>query len=212
MCLLDSAIRAVSALCLELAMMRRNVQRRRSVGGWDRAFIGRNCHGPCLVTFFPKNNHQTAPTESLMMATSPLFSATLTTSHPCQTYIRPPSEFILYSDTTNKSSFLSLPLPTSTTCYLPQHNQSPTMLHACSMLQANHILHVPVLEVMGFSCHKDLWGFESALFGILRSTSIFIICSILLPYSLLNISLYVFVFICINTWAVVCNSPVQIST
>ena len=36
-----------------------------------------------------------------MMATSPLFSATLITSHPHWTYIRPPSEFILYSDTTN---------------------------------------------------------------------------------------------------------------
>ena len=91
------------------------------------------CHGPCSVTFFLKNNHYMAPMESLMMATSPLFSATLTTSHPRRTYIGPPSEFFLYSDTTNKSSFLSLPLPTSTMCYLPQHNQSPTMLHTCSM-------------------------------------------------------------------------------
>jgi len=32
------------------------------------------------VMFFPKNNQRTAPTESPMMATSPLFSATLTTS------------------------------------------------------------------------------------------------------------------------------------
>jgi len=91
-----------------------------------------------------------APMESPMMATSPLFSATLTTSHPHQTYIGPPLEFFLYSDTTNKSSFLLLPLPTSTTRYLPQHNQSPTMLHTCSMLQANHIAHAPVFEVMGF--------------------------------------------------------------
>ena len=37
------------------------------------------CHGLCLVTFFLKNNHRTAPTESPMMATSPLFSATFTT-------------------------------------------------------------------------------------------------------------------------------------
>jgi len=35
---------------------------------------------------------------------------------------------------------------------------------------------------MGFGNHKDLRGFESALFGILRSTSLFVICSILLPY------------------------------
>jgi len=70
---------------------------------------------------FQKNNHRMALTEPLMMATSPLFSATLTTSQPRQTYIRPPSEFILYSVTTRKSSSLSLPLPTSTMCYSPQH-------------------------------------------------------------------------------------------
>jgi len=60
-----------------------------------------SCHSPCLVTFFPKDNHRMAPMESPMMATSPLFSATLTTSHPHQTYIGPPLEIILYSDTTN---------------------------------------------------------------------------------------------------------------
>ena len=91
------------------------------------------CHGLCSVTFFPKNNHRMAPMESPMMATLPLFSATFTTSHPHQTYIGPPSEFFLYSDTTNKSSFLSLSLPTSTTHYPLQHNQSPTTLHTCSM-------------------------------------------------------------------------------
>jgi len=122
--------------------------------------------------------------ESPMMATSPFFSATLTTSHPHQTYIGPLSEFILYSDTTNKSSFLSLPFQTSTMRYLPQHNQSPTTLHTHSMLRANHIVHAPVLEVMGFGHHKDLQGFESAPFGILQSTSLFVICSILLPYAL----------------------------
>jgi len=44
MCPSNSAIRAVSALCLELAMMRRNVQRRQSIVGWDGdgVFIGRN--------------------------------------------------------------------------------------------------------------------------------------------------------------------------
>ena len=98
-----------------------------------------------------------------MMATLPLFSATLTTSHPHWTYIRPLLEFILYSNTTKKSSFLSFSLPTRTTHYLPQHNQSPTMLHTCSRLQANHIVHTPVLEVMGFGHHKDLRGFESAV-------------------------------------------------
>ena len=103
----------------------------------------------------------------------------------------------LYSDTTNKSSFLSLSLPTSTMHYLPQHNQSPTMLHTHSMLQANHIAHAPVLEVMGFNCHKDLQlqGFESALFGILQSMSLFVIWSILLPYALLN--MYLLICLCL---------------
>jgi len=64
-----------------------------------------------------------------MMATSPFFSATITTSQPCRTYIGPLSEFILYSTATSKSLFLSLPLPTSTTRYLPQHNQSPTVMN-----------------------------------------------------------------------------------
>jgi len=42
MCLSDSTIRAMSALCLELATMRRNVQRGQSVVGWDGVFIGRH--------------------------------------------------------------------------------------------------------------------------------------------------------------------------
>ena len=41
--------------------------------------MGRFCHGPCSVTFFPKNIQRTALTESPMMANSPLFSATITT-------------------------------------------------------------------------------------------------------------------------------------
>jgi len=82
---------------------------------------------------------------------------------------------------------------------LPQHNQSPTMLHTHSMSQANHITHTPVLEVMSLGHHKDLRGFESASFSILRSMSHFVICSIIQPYALLTISLYVYVFLCINT-------------
>ena len=62
------------------------------------------CHGPCSVTFFLKNNQRTAPTEPPMMATSPLFSATITTSHPCRTYIGAPSEYFLHSDTVTTST------------------------------------------------------------------------------------------------------------
>ena len=60
-------------------------------------------------------------------------------------------------------------------------------------------MHAPVLEVMGFGHHKDLRGFKSASFGTLRSTSLFVICSILQPYAPLTIFLYVYVFLCINT-------------
>ena len=38
-----------------------------------------------------------------MMAASPLFSATITTSHPRRTYIGPPSEYFLHSAITNKT-------------------------------------------------------------------------------------------------------------
>jgi len=150
-----------------------------------------------LVTFFLKNNHRMAPTESLMMTTSPIVLYHPYHQPACQTYIGFPSEFILYSTTSRKSSFLSLPLPTSTMHYLPQHNQRPTKLHTCSMLQANHTTHTPFLEVMGFCCHKDFQGFESALLGILWSTSLFVICSISLPYAFRDNSLYVYVSFCI---------------
>ena len=42
MCLSDSTIRAMSALHLELATMRRNVQRQWSNVRWDKVFIRRN--------------------------------------------------------------------------------------------------------------------------------------------------------------------------
>ena len=131
------------------------------------------CHGPCLVTFFPKNNQRMAPTESPMMAASPLFSATITTSHPHRTYNRTYIgallEYFLHSATTNEPAFLSLSLPTSTMCFLLQHNQSPTMLHTCSMFQANHIAHAPVsrswVAVTTRTC-EDLRQHPSAPSGI----------------------------------------------
>jgi len=102
------------------------------------------CHGPCSVTFFPKNNQRTALTESPMMAASPLFSATITTGHLRRTYIGAPSEYSSTPLPPKQPAFLSLSLPTNTMCFLPQHNHSPTMLHTRSMFQANHIAHAPV--------------------------------------------------------------------
>jgi len=137
--------------------------------------------------------------ESPMMAASPLFSATITTGHPRQTYIGAPSESFLHSIPPTKPAFLSLSLPISTMCYLPQHNQSPTMLHTHSMFQANHITHAPVLKVMGLGHHKDLWGFMSASFGTLQSTSLLIICSFYY-HMLFKLTPYMFMFcLCINT-------------
>jgi len=132
----------------------------------NRFLQGKHCHGLCSVTFFPKNNHRTAPTESLMMANPPLFSATITTSHPHRTYIGAPSNTSSTPIPPTKPAFLSLSLPTSTMFYLPQHNQSPTTLHTCSMFQANHIAHAPVLKVTSLGHHKDLQGFESAPFRV----------------------------------------------
>jgi len=96
-------------------------------------------------------------------------------------------------------AFLSLSLPTSTMCFLPQHNQSPTMLHTRSMFQANHIAHAPVLEVMSCGHHKDSRGFTSASLGTIWNTSLLIICSFYY-HMLFTITPYMFMFcFCINT-------------
>jgi len=128
-----------------------------------------------------------------MMAASPLFSATITTGHPCRTYIGAPSEYSPTPIPPTKPAFLSLSLPTSTMCYLPQHNHSPTMLHTRSMFQANHIMHAPVLEVMSRGHHKDLRGFTSASFGTIWNTSLLILCSFYY-HMLFTITPYMFMF------------------
>jgi len=87
----------------------------------------------------------------------------------------------------------------TTMCFLPQHNHSPTMLHTCSMFQANHIAHAPVLEVMSCGHHKDLRGFTSASFGTIRNTSLLVICSFYY-HILFTITPYMFMFcLYINT-------------
>jgi len=111
-----------------------------------------------------------------------------------------------------KPAFLSLSLTTSTMCYLPQHNQSPTMLRTCSMFQANHITHAPVLEVMSRGHHKDLWRYTSASFSTLQNTSLLIICSFYY-HMLFKLTPYMFMFChCIILQFVVCILLVWIST
>ena len=150
------------------------------------------CHGPCSVTFFLKNNHRTAPTESPMMADPPLFSATVTTSHPCRTYIGASLEYFLHSNTTNKTCILIIVITN-------QHHVLPTA--EPEPHHAPHTLHVPG---QSHRAHTSSLGHESRspqglvriYIGILwnppqyeSSHYMFI----LLPYALLVNSLYVYV-------------------
>jgi len=113
-----------------------------------------HCHGPCSVTFFPKNNQRTAPMESPMMATSPLFSATITTGHPCRTYIGAPSEYFPYSDTTNQTCILIIVITNQhhvlSTAAQPQPHHAPHMFH---VLGQSHRA-CTSLEVMSRGHHK----------------------------------------------------------
>ena len=135
------------------------------------------CHGPCSVMFFPKNNQRSAPMEPLMMAASPLFSATITTGHPRQTYIRAPSEYSLHSTTTNTTCILIIVITNQhhvlSTAAQPQPHHAPHMFHILG--QSHHAC--TSLKVMSCGHHKDLRGFMLASFGTIRNTSLLVICS-----------------------------------
>jgi len=94
---------------------------------------GAICHGPCSVTFFLKNNQRMAPTESPMMAASPLFSATITTGHLHRTYIGAPSEYFLHSATTKTTWILIIVITNQhhvlSTTAQPQPHHAPHMFH-----------------------------------------------------------------------------------
>jgi len=133
---------------------------------------------------FQKNNHRMAPTESLMMATSPIVQYnpyhqpalldlywTSVRIHPLLCYHQ--KTIILIIAIANQHHALS------TTAHLEPHQ-----LHTYSMSQAYHTTHAPVLEVMSFGRHKVFRGFESALLGIHWSTIFFVICFISPPYAL----------------------------
>ena len=155
------------------------------------------CHGPCSVTFFPKNNQRTAPTESPMMAASPLFSATITTGHLRQTYIRAPSEYSLHSATTKTTCILIIVITNQhhvlSTAAQPQPHHAPHTFH---VLGQSHRTHTS-LEVMSLGHHKDLRGFTSASFGTIWNTSLLVICSfyyhmlfMLTPYMFMSLLKY----------------------
>jgi len=151
------------------------------------------CHGPCSVMFFPKNNQRTAPTESPMMATSPLFSATITTGHLHWTYIEAPSEYFPYSDTTNKTCILIIVITNQhhvlSTAAQPEPHHAPHTFHvpgqshrACTSSRG-HELPLPqglARIYVGIPWHHPEYESPHYMF-------------ILLPYALHINSLYVYV-------------------
>ena len=134
-----------------------------------------------------------------MMAASPLFSATITTGHPHQTYIGAPSEYFLHSATTNTTCILIIVITNQhhvfSTAAQPHPHHAPHMFH---VLGQSHCAHTS-LEVMSLGHHKDLQGFTSASFGTIQNTSLLVICSFYY-HMLFTLTPYMFMFcLCINT-------------
>ena len=151
--------------------------------------LERQCHGPCLVTFFPKNNQRMAPTESPMIATSPLFSATITTSHPRRTYIGALSEYFLHSATTNKTCILIIVITNQhhvlSTAAQPEPHHAPGQSHCAHTSSQGHESQSPqgpVRIYVGILQHH--LEYESPCYMF-----------ILLSYALHNNSLYVYVLL-----------------
>jgi len=153
------------------------------------------CHGPCSVTYFPKNNQRTAPTESLMMADSPLFSATITTGHLRWTYIGALSEYFLHSDTTNTTCILIIVITNQhhvlSIAAQPEPHQTPHTFHVPGQshrVSTNSRGHEsrppqgPVRIYVGILRHHPEYESPCYMF-------------ILLPYSLHDNSLYVYVLL-----------------
>jgi len=142
--------------------------------------------------------------------------------HHCSVPPLPPATFVrLILDLCRNSSSTLIP-PTIIILIIAITNQH----HALSTAAQPEPHHAPhMFHVLGQSYHTHtnsrghgFWspqGLSRIWVSTLQHPSeykSFVICSILQPYVLLNISLYAYVFICINTQAVVCNLPVQIST
>ena len=132
------------------------------------------------------------------MATPPLFSATITTSHLCRTYIGALSEYFSYSDTTNTTCILIIFITNQhhvlSTAAQPEPHHAPHMFHVPGQ---SHCARTS-LEVMSLGHHKDLGGFMLASLGTIRDMSL-IICSFYY-HMLFTITPYMFMFcFCINT-------------
>ena len=153
------------------------------------------CHGPCSVTFFPKNNQRTAQTESPMMAASPLFSATITTSHLRRTYIGAPSEYSLHSVTTRTTCILIIVITNQhhvlSTAAQPESHHAPHMFHvpgqshrARTSSQGHESQSPQGLARIYISIPRHHPEYESPHYMF-----------ILLPYALHDNSLYVYVLL-----------------
>jgi len=159
------------ALCLRISLVTLNERGPpcSTVTDLSHSFLKPNgCHGPCSVMFFLKNNQRTALTEPPMMAASPLFSATITTSHLRRTYIGAPSEYFLHSATTKTTCILIIVITNQhhvlSITAQPQPHHAPHTFHVPGQ---SHCARTS-LEVMSHGHHKDLRGFTSASFGTIR--------------------------------------------
>jgi len=133
--------------------------------------------------------------ESPMMAASPLFSATITTGHLRWTYIRAPSEYFLYSNTTNTTCILIIVITNQhhvlSTAAQPEPHHAPHTFHVpgqshrtCTSSQG-HESRPPqglVRFYIGILQHHPEYKSPHYMF-------------ILLPYALHNNSLYVYVLL-----------------
>jgi len=158
----------------------------------NSAYQLRLYHGLCSVTFFPKNNQRMAPTESPMMAASPLFGATITTGHLRRTYIGTPSEYFLHSATTKTTYILIIVITNQhhvlSTTAQPQPHHAPHTFHVPGQ---SHCMHQsrghesrspqgPARIYVGILQHHPKYESPCYMF-------------ILLPYTLHDNSLYVYV-------------------
>ena len=175
----------------------------RSLVGRSEGFIGGSllvnssccCQGPCSVTFFPKNNQRSAPMESPMMTDSPLFSATITTSHPRRAYIGAPSKYFPYSDTTNQTCILIIVITNQHYVLSPTAQPQPH--------HAPHTFHFPGQSHCACTNSRDHesrppQGPARIYVGTLRHHPEYespCYMFILLPYALHDNSLYVYVLL-----------------
>jgi len=130
-----------------------------------------------------------------MMATSPLFSATITTGHPRRTYIGAPSEYFLHSTTTNTTCILIIVITNQhhvlSTAAPPEPHHAPHTFHVpgqshhartSSQGQESRSPQGPARIYVGILQHHSEYESPCYMF-------------ILLPYALHDNSLYVYVLL-----------------